>query len=175
MINDIFNEQLVKRERTSVDVMMSVGLWTAAVVISIGLILFLPMVGPIIAVILVWAAYILNSRLKKEFEYSFTNGEMDIDVIYNQSKRKRLITIDSKKILAMEKAKSKDHVAKDIAKVLDYSSGTMNDNLYALTYNVEGQKTRIYIEPNESILKGIYSFAPRSATGQYGVSRTDKE
>lgn len=174
MINDIFNEQLIKKERTGTDVMKSVAIWSAAGVIAVALILFLPMVGPMIALLALWGAYILNGRLKQEFEYSFTNGEMDIDVIYNQSKRKRLLTIDCKKILAMEKVKSKEHVAKDIAKVLDYSSGVMNENLYALTYQIDGQKTRIYIEPNEQILKGIHSFAPRSVTGQYGVSRVSE-
>ncbi|RRD94538.1 hypothetical protein EII17_07760 [Clostridiales bacterium COT073_COT-073] len=174
MINDIFNEQLVKKEKTSSDILKSVAIWAAALVMAAALVIFVPMVGPLIALLVIWGALVLNGRLKQEFEYSFTNGDLDIDVIYNQSKRKHLLTIDSKKILAMEKVKNKDQSVKGADKVMDCSSGLVSDNLYVLTYDVDHKKTRILIEPNDQILKGIYSFAPRSVTGRYGVSKTEE-
>lgn len=172
MINDIFNEQLVKREKTSADTLKMGAIWAGTLVLVSIFLIFIPMVGPVLAMLLVWGAVIVSGRLKKEFEYSFTNGELDIDVIYNKAKRKHLITIDSKRILAFDQVKNIDQATKGFDKVMDCSSGLMSDHLYAITYDLDHKKTRILIEPNEQILKGIHNFAPRSVTGYYGATKT---
>ncbi len=172
-MNDVFNEQLVKKQKTSVDTLKMAAIWGGAIILGFALTTFVPYIGVMLAVLVIWGAIFLSGRLSQEFEYSFTNGEMDIDVIYNQSRRKRAITIDTRKLLGMEKVKSKEQAVKGFDKVLDFSSGLPSEQLYALTYDVDHKKTRIFIEPNEQILKGIYSFAPRSVTGHYGVSKSE--
>ena len=173
MINDVFNEQLIKKQRTPADVLKMAAIWGGTVIVSAALSILVPYIGVMLAVLVIWGAVILSGRLKQEFEYSFTNGDLDIDVIYNRSRRKRVVMIDTKKLLAMEKVLSKEQAAKGYAKVLDLSSGAASEGLYGLVYEIDHKKTRIFIEPNESILKGIYAFAPRSVTGRYGAVRNE--
>jgi len=173
MINDVFNEQLIKKQRTPADTLKLVAIWSGAVLLSAALSVFVPYIGVMLAVLVIWGATFLSGRLNQEFEYSFTNGDLDIDVIYNRSRRKRIVTIDTKKLLAMEKVQNKEQAAKGYDKVLDLSSGTESDALYGLVYDLDHKKTRIFIEPNESILKGIFAFAPRSVTGRYGAVKND--
>ena len=173
MINDVFNEQLIKKQRTPADILKLVAIWSGAVLLSAALSVFVPYIGVMLAVLVIWGAIFLSGRLNQEFEYSFTNGDLDIDVIYNRSRRKRIVTIDTKKLLAMEKVQNKEQAAKGYDKVLDLSSGTESDALYGLVYDLDHKKTRIFIEPNESILKGIFAFAPRSVTGRYGAVKND--
>lgn len=171
MINDVYNEQMVKKEKTNADTLIAVALWTGAVVLSLIAIIFIPMVGPLLAVFVLWGAHYLSSKLKKEYEYTFTNGDLDIDVIYNKSKRKHLITIDCKKILGFDHIKNKAQGVAGIDKVMDCTSGKEVDNIYGITYDIEHKKTRILIEPNEAILKGIKTYTPRSVTGYYNVAK----
>ena len=173
MINDVFNEQLIKKQKTSADTLKMAAIWFGAVLLSAALSIFIPYIGIMLAVLVIWGAIFLTSRLKQEFEYSFTNGDLDIDVIYNRSRRKRIVTIDTKKLLGMEKVQNKEQAAKGYDKVLDLSSGALSDDLYGLVYEIDHKKTRIFIEPNESILKAIQTFAPRSVTGRYGAVRSE--
>ena len=173
MINDVFNEQLIKKQKTSADTLKMAAIWFGAVLLSAALSIFIPYIGIMLAVLVIWGAIFLTGRLKQEFEYSFTNGDLDIDVIYNRSRRKRIVTIDTKKLLGMEKVQNKEQAAKGYDKVLDLSSGALSDDLYGLVYEIDYKKTRIFIEPNESILKAIQTFAPRSVTGRYGAVRSE--
>lgn len=171
MGNDIFNEQIVKKEKTGSDTIKMLGIMSISVFVSILLTVFIPYIGIMLAVLVMWLGLALVGRLKKEFEYAFTNGDLDIDVIYNKAKRKRIISIDSKRILGFQNIKSLSQLPKDVAKVVDCSSGLESSNLYALTYDVDHKKTVFLIEPNEQILKGIHAFAPKSVTGFYGISK----
>lgn len=173
MINDVFNEQLIKKQKTSADTLKMAAIWGGAILLSAALSIFIPYIGIMLAVLVIWGAIFLTGRLKQEFEYSFTNGDLDIDVIYNRSRRKRIVTIDTKKLLGMEKVQNKEQAAKGYDKVLDLSSGALSDDLYGLVYEIDYKKTRIFIEPNESILKAIQTFAPRSVTGRYGAVRSE--
>ena len=173
MMNDVFNEQFIKKQKTSADTLKMAAIWGGAVLISAALSILVPYIGVMLAVLVIWGAAVLSGRLKQEFEYSFTNGDLDIDVIYNRSRRKRIVTIDTKKLLGMEKVQNKEQAAKGYDKVLDLSSGIPSDELYGLVYDINHKKTRIFIEPNESILKGIQAFAPRSVTGYYGAVKKD--
>lgn len=171
MINDIFNEQLVKKQRTGSDLAKATGIWGGAVLLSLLLIWFIPYIGFMLAVLVFWGAFTLAGRTNKEYEYIFTNGDLDIDVIFNQAKRKRLVSIDSKRILAFEKVQNKEQIRQKYQAVMDCSSGTISDSLYALVYDINHKKTAVLIEPNEAILKGIRTYAPKTVTGYYGSNK----
>lgn len=171
MGNDVFNEQLVKKEKTVADLMQFSLIWAVTAVLSIVVNLFIPYVGMMIAVLIIWAGLHFSGKVNKEFEYIFTNGDLDIDIIYNKAKRKRAITLDTTKILEMKKVADKERSKEGFDKILDYSSGKPSDNLYALIYHVDYKKARIFIEPNDAIRKAIYQYAPRTATGYYGIEK----
>ncbi len=165
--NDVFKEQLVKREKNGKDTMKKVGITVAAVV----LVLFLSMIPMIVRtglmfpliVLIGWLAVAFIRRLNQEFEYIFTNGELDIDRIYNKSKRKRALSVDVRSMHVIVHVKHSDYKQEtsQIEKVLDFSSGVESDNLYAGIMDYEGKRTMILFEPNETVLKSIKMYIPR--------------
>ncbi len=75
----------------------------------------------------IYGAYYLFQRLNREYEYIYTGGEVDIDVIYGRSKRQRLITLKPRQVEFMGKATvyyEQYRKKTEIQKILDFSDGT---------------------------------------------------
>ena len=91
-----------------------------------------------------------------------TNDELDIDVIMNQSSRKRALTVEIRGIeaMALYKDKKDDKSFNKYEKTLDFSSGTMKDNTYVFLYKHKEKGVRVIFEPNESIFKAIKRYIP---------------
>ena len=97
---DSFKEQIVRKIPTTKDRTMKFLIMTAGIFLAAGILLFsffyLPMVAAFslfIAIALIYGAFYLAQRFNVEYEYIFTNGEMDVDKIIAQRSRKRLVTI----------------------------------------------------------------------------------
>ncbi len=163
--NDVFKEQLVEKQKNSKDTMKKVGIGVAGVIL-IFIVTMLPLVQnfllPIGAAI-IWVMVILIRRYNIEYEYIFTNGELDVDKIMNRSKRKRAFSIDVRKFNVFVKADHADapREISQSAKVLDFSSGTVNENTYYAVFEHEGKKTQMIIEPNETLFDSIKMYIPR--------------
>ena len=98
-----------------------------------------------------------------EYEYAFTNGELDIDKIMSKSKRKRILTVSVKDFEVMAHVEDKVHAYElnGFEKILDFSSGEIKENTYAAIFMHNNQKVKMIFEPNEEILKGIFYLIPR--------------
>lgn len=162
-MGDIFKEQLVKAKPTSKDNMQKVLVIVGAILIStVAFIFGGAMLGPIVVVVAVWGALYLSAFFKKEYEYSLTNNELDIDVIYNKQRRKRLISIDIKQINVMAGIKD-DKYAHELErgqKVIEASDGEGKPNTYGIVCGHEGQTVKLLITPNEEMLNLIHRQAP---------------
>lgn len=85
-MSDIFFEHLVKRNPKGSDQALKYGLIALTVLLILGSLLFL---GPLPGIILAVVVYVfVLPRFDVEYEYSYVNGEFDIDVIYSKSRRK---------------------------------------------------------------------------------------
>jgi len=95
----------------------------------------------------------LRDNQYKEYEYIFTNGNLQIDVIYNKSKRKTLIDEDVKNFDAFGKKEEID-VSKDFKRICcipkDY-----NGDIYI--FKLKGKRA-VYISPNQEMLKLINEY-----------------
>ena len=95
----------------------------------------------VIAVILaVLAYYFVFPKLNVEYEYIILNHDLQIDAIYNKSKRKRLKNLDiqSAEIIA-PKGSPRLHSYKP-DKVYDYSSGNPSGKAYAIMMPMDQNK-----------------------------------
>ena len=158
-MGDVFKEQIVKKESTAKDFMMKVAIVIAAALIFL-LALMIPILSGFAMIILaveIFGVYILFSRLNIEYEYVFTNGELDIDVIYSKSRRKRLYSGRVADFELMAHVEDKAHAGafSGASGTKDYSSGRTKPNTYAALATVKGVKTKILLEPNESMLKAF--------------------
>ncbi|MBN2221630.1 MAG: hypothetical protein JW708_05425 [Vallitaleaceae bacterium] len=165
--NDVFKEQLVKKKGNSKDLLAKSGLVLAGVVLIFAL-GFIPVIGelglyPILFAVIIWLEFIFLRRFNVEFEYVFTNGELDIDKIYNRSKRKHALSVDVKSFTVMVNMKMNNAKGEmgDFSKTLDFSSGEVNENTYAAIFEDNGIKTRLIFEPNETLFDAIRTYIPR--------------
>lgn len=163
-MSEVFKEYLIKQKKSSKDAIMQTGLCIGAVIL--GLIAFAiggPFLGPLLVCGIVFGAYYLFCKLNKEYEYILTNNELDIDVIYNRSSRKRVITLDMKKIDIMASIKDKAH-EKELGKAYKVINASENTN-EADTYAIIGSNDKygsfkILITPNEALLNDMYRQSP---------------
>jgi len=164
-MGDVFKEQIVKKKETAADTAKRIGL-----ILAVFVIFFVVLLTPartfvaIIVAAAAFGAYYLMSFLKVEYEYVFTNGELDIDIIYNRSRRKRLFSSHVNKFEIMAHVEDMNHAGSfNGAQVThNYSSGQVGPDTYAFLISKDGKIQKIIIEPNEKMMKAISGSISRS-------------
>ncbi len=161
-----FKEQLVAKGKDPSDTRKRL-LVTVAGVVAASLLVFLSInflgnifVGLILAAVALWGTYYILSGFYTEYEYIFTNGEIDVDKIMGQRKRKRLITIEVKSATAFGKLNT--------AADANYSVVDVSDRESKLSYYMDFRHnelgdTRLIFTPNEDMLSLVERYIPRTA------------
>lgn len=160
---EIFKEYLVKQKKSAMDNLVQTGVVLgAALIIAVAFFLGGQFIGPVIILIVLFGAATFFNKFNKEYEYILTNNELDIDVIYNKSKRKRVITINMKTIEIM--ASLHDETRKGqferAAKVINASDGSNGANTYVIIVSKDSTMYKILVTPNASFLNEMHKQAP---------------
>ncbi len=163
-MSETFKEYLIKQKKSSKDNLAQVGIIAGAIIIiMLAFTYFQGFLGTVLIVGVVFLTIVVFSSFNKEYEYILTNNELDIDVIYNQSRRKRVMTIDMKKIEVMASTKDERHqseLSKNY-KVVNVSDNSEDETTYVImTQNPEMGACKVLISPNESFLTDLYKQAP---------------
>lgn len=132
LIEDIFEVKM--SFKTMLVKSILIALWPA----SLALLVFTPL-GGIFLLIAAVLWFTIIPRTKLEYEYSYLNGELSIDKIYDKRKRKKWVVYDLTSAELVAPAGS-DSIKRHLygKKVLDYSSGFESDE----------QKTGIVLKGN---------------------------
>lgn len=168
-MGDVFKEQLVSVKKSSKDKLNQTLIIIASILLIIIAFMFGGLfIGPVAILGVLWGAWFLMSKLKKEYEYSLTNNELDIDVIYNKERRKKIMVIDMKKIHVMASIKDdrKQDEIERAQKIMDFSNGEMTQDTYAIVCEKDGSVVRVLITPNQEILNLMYKQAPNKVFKQ---------
>ena len=150
-MSDLYTEVLVKKQQTGKDkaikgvLIFFTVLFAAAGIMMNPLILLLALV---------------------EFEYLYVNGELDIDRIYSQSRRKRAASyeLSNMEILAPYQSHQLDSYKNNQSiKRYNYSSGIegQGHKPYAFVISKDNTMQMVIFEPDEVMLKDIRNRAPR--------------
>lgn len=160
-----FQEYLVKRKLGTAEKAVTVLLYVAAFFFMLCCVVYLRFGGveSLLAVAGYWGAYILASRLKKEFEYVCTEHLVDIDVIFNESKRKSLISFSVKKVEIL--ASVKDDMYKHLLNgqfdsVIDATTWRKDATVYFAVLEKEGKRVLVKFEPPLKCLEYLKAYAP---------------
>ncbi len=161
--NDVFNEQLVAKKNTMIDNLKRGGVILLGLLIILAVSLFLPAITPFVAVAVVWGGFIIMKRLNVEYEYAFTNGELDIDKIFSKSSRKHAFTVDIRSFVVMIQVNNPNFKSEigNINETKDFSTGEVTDSTYAAVYEHDGKRIKLLIDPNEQLLKAMKMYIPR--------------
>jgi Ca2+/Na+ antiporter len=158
-MNDAFYEQLVARKSGSKDIVIRIG---SIALIALFLIFTMPLLGMfsvLLTILLAFLAYyFLFPKLNVEYEYTLLNHEMEIDAIYNKSKRKKLATFDIQQAEIIAPKGSPRLNSYHPEKTLDYSSGDSSAKTFAVITFIDKKNTCIIIEPDEKMLGQIKSW-----------------
>ncbi len=164
---DNFAEQLVKSNPTGADriknfALVFIGLFAVIALAGLGI---LTIGSGIISLVLFLAAigagfgtYLLFRNTKVEYEYTFTNGELDIDKIINQTKRKEMLTISVSKFTAF--GKYTNEIPEETSDMtIVFATDNIVENEYFADFQHESYgNTRLVFVPNERMLSNIVKF-----------------
>ena len=174
---DNFLEQIVVPRKKGMQSMLYAMCWVA--ILFFGLIAVIALNGTLmqlnfdffgIAVLLVTGGitvllFLRKDHLRVEYEYTFTNGDMDFARVYGNAKRKELGTMKVRNVQAcgwvnhagFQRYITMPNVRKD--------NWFLNReaNLFYFYFEKEGKKRVIVIEPSEEMAKLILQYAARHA------------
>lgn len=159
-MNETFMEVLVKRKTPAGMKALKIVLTVFAVIFALSF-PFIGTIGFVFAAILGGFAYYVGYRSSVEYEYSYLDKELDVDVIYSMQKRKHVATYDLRKLEVLAPANSYhlDSYKNNQVKTKDYSSQKAENqpNVYVMYVG----NVKIVFEPTPEMVKAIANIAPR--------------
>lgn len=164
---DVFYEYLLKREKTKKDKIMSAIYIAAAVIISLFSMFFLGLFlngFEFIFIVGAWyGAVQLMGKSDIEYEYILTNSVLDIDRITAQKKRKRLISIDFKRIEKCEPKPQGTEMVQAMAngEVMNLTGNSEDNDIYFVDFNKGSGRYRVYFQPNDVLIGYLKNANPR--------------
>ncbi len=165
MDETIFVEKIVARKKNINDRLITAGIIIAVIILTI-YVPFIPYVNQFWLVVdfgLIYGGYTLIKSRSIEYEYIVTNGDLDIDKIIAQRKRKRIFSGNCKSFEIVAKVKS-DHYNDSVRNMqtrIDARSSPDSEGAYFIITSYKGQRTLILFEPDERMLKSFKMFIPR--------------
>lgn len=167
---DVFAEQLVKKQSTTQDDMKRACAIILAVTVSV-ISVILAFMGLALALVLpvcaIWALLYFLRMCGTEYEYSCTNGILDIDKISGQSKRKTMLSVEVRSFTAYGKAgvcPEEDHNA-ELTMFLAVGTSLMRESddeeeYYAEFHHPEYGDCCLYFTPNSEFRAALEPFLP---------------
>lgn len=131
-------------------------------VLAVATVIFGPISFILAAALGVVSYLFIFPKFHVEYEYTLLNHHLDIDIIYNKSKRKSVISFDLKEAEMIAPATSHRLDSYKDVKTLDYSSQDSKNPPYAIILSMNQATNRILIQPDETMLAHMQSFLPRT-------------
>lgn len=164
---DVFMEKIVARRKNLKDSLIVSGIILGAI-IAIFVIINIPVInqlgiGLFVVAGFIYLAYRLIASRNVEYEYVVTNGDLDIDKIISQRKRKRIFSANCKDfdIVARVKSNSFSQTVQSIKNRIDASSSIDSPDAFFVTLNYKGEKTLVIFEPDEKMLNNFKVYISR--------------
>ena len=162
---DIFCEYLVKKKSSS-DVMKQVILIISCIFVCLlstyTFIFVLPkfvwLIPPIWGAV-IYGTVITRRNYSIEYEYIFTNGQLDIDVIKGKLKRKSLLSFPVRNIEYMAPYNGTNQSNR---KEIDIIHDEKRRGKYYADFTQSGVEYRLLFQPPEKILENIKKYNPRN-------------
>jgi len=109
--------------------------------------------------------FLYRDRIRTEYEYTFTNGQMDFAMVFNNKKRKNLGTMNIKNVEAMGLVASGSFNRYINMQGIKRSNWFVNRDaqLFYFYFNKEGAKRIIIIEVSDDMLALIKRYATPGA------------
>ncbi len=158
---DTFVEQIIQKKKQPLDWLIITLTAIAALALSFAIIMWALWLMPTIVLIL-WGAWWVITGRGMEFEYSITNGEMDIDCIIARRRRKHLASITCGKVESYGPLKPEKLVGRKFDHTIMAAPEMNVEGNYYFTYRSKKYgSTLVVFHPDERVQKAFYASLPR--------------
>jgi len=162
-----FKEYLVKRKKSTKEIILSVVFYLLAALLSFFSFGFIaiPMIGSLVMLVIMglfFAAYKLSARFNREYEYIITGDGIDVDVIYNKTSRKRLASFSVKDvtvIASVDDENQKHYLNGVFEKEVQATTNSKDADVYFAIVEKEG-RLLVKFEPPYGALEIMKKHAP---------------
>lgn len=161
---DNFCEQLIKPNKSTKDTLYQLLIVCGTTLVSLLLIALIPaeFFGIVICVIiaLIYLCVMLVKNFNYEYEYIFTNGDLDVDKIIAKKSRKRMISLSTRSITGF--GKYDENTPQNNFKIIkaDLNNGTVA--YYADFTSTKFGNTRLIFSPEDKLFEMLKRYIPRS-------------
>ncbi len=167
---DNFAEQLVTRNETQSEKTKKTALLMIGILITILMALsaviqfgkpLMAFLGLILAAAAGYFTYFKYRSSYVEYEYTFTNGTLDVDKIVAKSKRYELLTVEVKSFTAFARYddSAAEQETEDMTVIMPSDNIAAHEYYADFTHDEYGE-TRLVFAPNEKMLDNIRKFLP---------------
>lgn len=165
---DNFAEQLVKKNETSSDKTRRVMLVIVGILFSLALAAlsltqlgrpFMALLGIVLAAISGYGTYYIVQNTYVEYEYTFTNGELDVDKIIAKKRRREMLTTNIRQLTDFGKYEDGMEESDDMTVILATDNIASHEYYADFTDETVG-KARLIFAPDERMLENIRKSLP---------------
>ena len=168
---DNFAEHIVKKELTGSDKAKRIIILVGGIIMTILIAGFailmlgqglLPFIGLILAAVTGYGTYYLVTNMYVEYEYTFTNGELDIDKIIAKKKRKSMLSVSVGKFKEFARYDENTPEETDDMTVVFATNNIASEEYYADFDHEAYGNTRLIFCPNENMISNMKKNLPRA-------------
>ncbi len=170
---DVFLEYLMKKKSSPLEGLQKFALVIGAVFACIFVVILFQMLGSFIASYslfgvagVVYLTVVLLRNFNLEYEYIFTNGDLDIDVIKGRTTRKRLTSLHCRSIEIMASERNgkfkNDFASQAISKRFNAVYDASKGGIYHVLYTYDGERLLLTFQPPVKLLAAMQKMNPRN-------------
>lgn len=159
---DIYLEELVKR-RSEPKYAFVKGLCVFLIAAVTVLAYFISSLFLFVAFFLGLGSYYLFQTFDVEYEYTYVNGQLDIDKIYGKARRKQMVSLQMEQLemLGVQNAHEMDSLRNMKCTVYDATANEPDHVVYEMYVHTEKGLVKVLFEPKEELLDAIRQLSPR--------------
>ncbi len=177
-MEDVFYEQMVTDRRKGRSTLLRTAMAAGALLILALLVVFWN-IGRYIFVLVFSLCVIFFllfwRRTDREYEYSFSDGQLDVDVIFSKKSRKHLLTLDSRNIRLMAPAgepRYQEYFAREYDREVKAADGSPEaEGVYVLIASCREQTYKLTFQPDEHLCRLLKHYAPRAVNLAGGIMK----
>ncbi len=164
--HDTFIEVLIRPKKQMLDYVKIVGIILAYIFLLLISAIFLRYIAFLVPAIIfggVWGAWYLITSLNREYEYVVTRGDLDIDMVIAQRRRKRVFSLRAKDIELMASCRSdeyRQYQKQSNIQKRDYSEDPKSEHNWFILAMYKGTRQLTVISPNERVIQSMHRYNP---------------
>ena len=162
-MDDVFIERLVARKMGPKEMAIKALIALAVVVLLLVSMMISPIWVPLLVAVAVAGGWYLWTITNVDYEYSLSNGELTVDAIYGQRRRKNQLEANLRErleLMAPLSPRYQSELSRSCVRVLDAASAPNADGRWFLLLRGENGLTRVIFEPDQRMVDAIRRCAP---------------